>query len=192
MAVKILAFAASNREGSYNRQLLPILVNSARAAGAEVHVADLREYVLPVYDANLEANEGLPVAAQKLQQLMAAHQGLLVVTPEYNGSIPPLLKNTLDWMSRPDSTKQSGLRHFKGKAAALSTASPGALGGARSLLISRQLLSQLGFLVIPQALALAHADQAFGPDGRIKEAWQQASAESVGAALAALLGKLQP
>ena len=191
MTIRILAFAASTREGSYNRQLLPVVVAGARQAGAEVTTVDLRDYRLPVYDGDLEAAAGLPAAAAQLQLLIGGHQGLLVVTPEYNASYPPLLKNTLDWVSRPDASGAPGLRHIRGKVAAIAAASPGHLGGIRSLLMTRQFLGHLGFIVLPRQFALTHAGEAFDDKGAMKDPDNRAAAEAVGAELAGFLGRLR-
>ena len=98
-APRLLAFAGSLRQGSYNRRLIHVLADGARAAGAEVTLIELRDYALPLYDGDIES-EGMPQAVRALQALMARHDGLLISTPEYNGSMPALVKNTLDWISR--------------------------------------------------------------------------------------------
>ncbi|MDF3029489.1 MAG: hypothetical protein K0R03_47 [Moraxellaceae bacterium] len=190
MPARILAFAASTRAASWNRKLLPILVAGARDAGADVTVVDLLDYPMPIYSGDDEDAGGMPAAAVELLELLARHDALLVVTPEYNGFFPPLLKNTLDWMSRPDPSGQSGLRHFSGKAAAISSASPGGFGGVRSLLATRQYLSILGLTVIPEQVTIARAASAFTVEGRLADAKQHAAAHDVGARLARLAARL--
>ncbi|MEW6254242.1 MAG: NAD(P)H-dependent oxidoreductase, partial [Planctomycetota bacterium] len=97
---KILAFAGSLRRDSWNRKLIQVAAEAARVAGAEVTLIDLADYPLPLMDEDLEARDGLPTNAQRLKALFKAHDALLIASPEYNSSLPPLLKNTLDWVSR--------------------------------------------------------------------------------------------
>ena len=190
MPVKLMAFAASTRQESYNRRLLPLLVEAARAAGAEVDVVDLAHYPLPLYHGDDEAALGMPGNAAALLDILAGVQGLLVVTPEYNGFFPPLLKNTLDWMSRPDRSGQPGLRHFKGKVAAIASASPGPAGGLRSLLSTRQYLSNLGLLVIPEQIGIGSAATAFEENGKLKDNRQSATVSAIAQRLVEVTGKL--
>ncbi|QDU31499.1 FMN-dependent NADPH-azoreductase [Anatilimnocola aggregata] len=186
---KILAFAGSTRRDSFNRKLLTTAVAGAREAGAEVTVVELSDYELPLFNQDLEAEQGLPAAALKLKELFVAHQGLLIASPEYNSSFTPLLKNTLDWVSR-SSPGETGLVAFQGKAAALVSASPGALGGLRGLVHLRSLLGNINVLVIPTQVAVSKAMDAFADDGSLKDARQAASVKQVGAQLAELLKKL--
>jgi NAD(P)H-dependent FMN reductase len=157
---KILAFAGSLRRDSWNRKLIHSAVDAARAAGAEVTLIDLADYPLPLMDEDLEARDGLPANAQRLKALFKAHDALLIASPEYNSSVPPLLKNTLDWVSR-EWQGESGLVPYQGKVAAILAASPGAFGGMRMLPHLRQVLNTLGVLVLPGQFSLAHADKAF-------------------------------
>ncbi|WP_432719372.1 NAD(P)H-dependent oxidoreductase [Jeongeupia wiesaeckerbachi] len=191
MTIRLLAFSASTRIASFNRKLIAVGAQAARDAGAEVTLIDLLDYELPLYNGDLEARDGLPDAAARLQQQFAVHHGLLLATPEYNGMFPPLLKNTLDWVSRADASGQSGLRFLEGKVAGLLSASPGALGGLRSLIASRQYLSNLGFLVIPQQQAVGAANQAFDEGGALIEARAQAGVEKVAHALVQLARQTQ-
>ena len=187
--VKILAFAGSVRQASFNKKLLSIAVAGARAAGALVTLIDLREFPLPLMDEDLEAKEGLPAHARKLKDLFLAHQGLLLACPEYNSSITPLLKNAIDWVSRPV-PGEAPLGCFAGKAAALCAASPGALGGLRSLVTVRAILGNIKVTVLPDQVTIRQAHEAFSPDGALKDPKQQASAAALGAELARVLGKL--
>lgn len=157
---KILAFAGSLRRDSWNRKLIQVAAEATRAAGAEVTLIDLADYPLPLMDEDLEARDGLPANAQRLKALFKAHDALLIASPEYNSSLPPLLKNTLDWVSR-EWQGESGLVPYAGKVAALLAASPGAFGGMRMLPHLRQILNALGVLVLPGQFSLAQADQAF-------------------------------
>lgn len=190
MTTKLMAFCASTRKDSFNRKLFSLVVTGARHAGAEVTVVDLKDYPMPIYNGDDEEISGMPESAVKLLDILAAHQGLLVVTPEYNGFFPPLLKNTLDWMSRPDPSGQSGLRHFQGKVAAMASASPSGFGGVRSLLATRQYLTILGLTVIPDQVTISQAHKAFNENGELQDAKLQASALALGARLTAVTGKL--
>ncbi len=186
---KILAFAGSTRAESYNKKLVQIAIAGARAAGAEVTYLDLRDLPMPLFDEDVEATEGLPVNARKLKYLMLAHHGLLLSCPEYNSSITAVLKNAIDWASRP-SPGEASLACFAGKAAGLMSASPGALGGLRGLVHVRAILGNIQVLVIPEQVAVPRAFEAFGPDGKLKDSKQQAAVERIGAKVAALVAKL--
>lgn len=164
MTQKIIAFAGSTRTGSFNRQALEYAIDGAREAGAEVTRIDLNDYSLPLYNGDLEASHGLPEAAVRLKTLFKSHQGLLIACPEYNGSITPLLKNTLDWISRPHG-EESGLVPYQGKWAGLVAASAGNLGGLRGLRHVREILTNLQAMVIPQQMALSQADKALNDPG---------------------------
>jgi len=157
---KILAFSGSIRRDAWNRKLIQSAVDATRAAGGDVTLIDLADYPLPLYNGDLEDKEGLPDNAQRLKALFKAHDALLISSPEYNSSIPPLLKNTLDWVSR-EWQGESGLVPYQNKVAAILSASPGALGGMRMLPHLRQILNTLGVLVLPGQFALPHADHAF-------------------------------
>jgi chromate reductase, NAD(P)H dehydrogenase (quinone) len=187
---KILAFAGSLRTESYNKKLIKIAVAAARSAGAEVTLIDLRDHPLPIYDGDLEAREGLPAQAKTLKELLRAHDGLMLSCPEYNSSITGVLKNTIDWVSRPVAG-QPELVEFKDKVAVLMSASPGALGGLRGLVHVRAILGNIGVLVLPDQLAIAKAHEAFNDDGSLKNAKQQAGIEGLGRKLAETIAKLR-
>lgn len=178
----ILVFAGSARRESLNKKLARTAADSARATGAEVTLLDLRDYPIPLYDGDLEAESGVPENARALRRLMATHHGLIVVSPEYNGFITPLLKNTLDWISRPDGA-EDGLTLYRDKVALVLSASPGALGGLRSLQLIRQLLGNLGVTVLPDQLAVGRAQQAFNPDGTLTDPAQMAKLNAMTARL---------
>ncbi len=161
--LRILAFAGSARRASLNRKLLAVAVAEVRAAGAEVTLLDLNDHVLPLYHGDLEEAEGLPTAAAALIALIQVHQGLLIASPEYNGMITPLLKNTLDWCTRGADNP------FPGKVAAVVSASPGAFGGVRSHQLTQQLLLKLGCHMVPNVTTLAHADKAFDAEGKLTD-----------------------
>lgn len=174
-SVKLLAFAGSGRRDSLNRKLLQLAVASARAQGAEVTVFELKADTLPLYDGDLE-DAGMPPRVIELKRLFAAHDGLLIASPEYNMFFTPLLKNTLDWLSRP---APAGVPDpFADKTAALVATSSGGFGGLRALPFVRLLLSKLGVLVAPVDLAVGHGETAIGTD-RLKDPQQQAALERV-------------
>lgn len=162
--IKILAFAGSTRRDSLNRQLIEVAATFARQTGAEATLLDLNDYPLPLYNGDLEAREGVPEAALRLKAVFRSHDALMIASPEYNSSLPPLLKNTLDWVSR-EWQGESGLLPYQHKLAAIMAASPGALGGMRMLPHLRQILNTLGVMVLPGQFSLAHADQAFDETG---------------------------
>lgn len=180
--VKLLAFAGSGRRESLNRRLLAAAVASAREQGAEVTVLDLRADTLPLYDGDLEA-AGLPPKVIELKRLFAAHDGLLIASPEYNMFCTPLMKNTIDWLSRP---APAGVPEpLAGKTAALLGTSPGAFGGLRALPFLRLLLAKLGVLVAPADLAVGNGAQAIG-EGRLNDPKQQQALDQVVSGLIAL------
>jgi chromate reductase len=160
---KILAFSGSIRRDAWNRKLIQVAVDATRAAGGDVTLIDLADYPLPLYNGDLEDREGLPGNALRLKALFKDHDALLISSPEYNSSIPPLLKNTLDWISR-EWQGESGLVPYQNKVAAILAATPGTFGGMRMLPHLRQILNTLGVLVLPGQFSLAHADQAFDPE----------------------------
>ena len=189
MPPRILAFAGSLRKESYNKKLVKIAANAAQSAGAKVTLIDLRDYPLPIYDGDIEAASGIPENGLALKKLFIEHDGLLLACPEYNSSITAVLKNTLDWVSRPQAGEPS-LAAFTGKTAVLMSASPGALGGLRGLVHVRSILGNINVLVLPQQLAISKAHEAFNDDGTLKDAKQQAGIENLGKSLADILKKL--
>ncbi|MGH7198555.1 MAG: NADPH-dependent FMN reductase [Candidatus Omnitrophota bacterium] len=188
---KILAFAGSTRTGSFNKKLVKIAVEGARAAGAEVTHIDLRDYPLPVYDGDLEEREGIPESGKRLKALFMAHQGLLISAPEYNSGISGVLKNAIDWVSR-ELPGEAPLACFDKKVAALMSASPGVLGGLRGLVHVRLILGNIRVLVLPQQIAVPRAHEAFQPDGSLKDAKQHAAIQKLGSDLTDILTKLYP
>ncbi len=187
---KILAFAGSTRTESFNKRLIRIGVAGARAAGADVTLIDLREFPLPLFDGDLESSDGLPANGRRLKDLFLAHDGLLMSCPEYNSSITGVWKNTIDWVSRP-CPGEAPLACFDGKVACIMSASPGALGGLRGLVHVRAILQNIRVLVLPDQIAISKANEAFNPDGSLKDPKQQATAERLGARLAEVISKLR-
>jgi NAD(P)H-dependent FMN reductase len=190
MVTKFLAFAGSTREASFNKKLVRIAVAGARTTGAEVTLLDLRNLSLPLYDGDLEAQDGLPENARQLKDVVLAHQGLLIAAPEYNSSITGVLKNAIDWASRPV-PNEAPLACFTGKAAALMSASPGALGGLRGLVTLRSILGNINMLLLPDQVSIPLAHEAFSEDGSLKDAKKQAQVEGLGRKLVELLAKVQ-
>jgi len=168
MSTKILAFAGSTRAGSFNKKLCTAASAALREAGSEVTQIDLRDYPMPLYDGDAEAAEGLPANARKLKELFLAHRALLLACPEYNSGPSAVLKNAIDWVSRPVPGEPS-LAGFTGKVAWLVSASTGVLGGLRGLVIVRSILSNIGVLVLPEQVTVPQAASAFAENGALKE-----------------------
>lgn len=165
---KLIFLAGSARKDSYNKKLAKAAAKKAEELGAQVTYIDLADYPMPIVCEDLEAEKGLPENAKKLKKLFAEHDGFAISCPEYNSRITPLLKNTLDWMSRPG---DDGSNCFEGKVSAIMAASPGALGGMRMLPELRLYLSNIamhGTFVIPKQFSLSNADDAFDDDGTLK------------------------
>ena len=186
--VRVLVIPGSARTGSYNRRLAAVAAGLLEANGATATTMDLRALALPLYDGDLEAAEGVPAGATTLLEAITAHDALLVVSPEYNAFPPPLLVNAFDWVSRLAESKAA----LAGKPVALLSASPGALGGIRSLMALRQFLAlNLGLLVLPQQFGLSLAAKAFTPEGALADAKQQQSVRGVVDALVHTAGALR-
>lgn len=166
MSVRLLAFAASLRAPSLNRRLLEVAAGMARSAGAEVDVAHFSEFEVPSFNQDVMNERGLPPGAEMLRQRLAAVDGLLLASPEYNYSMPGVLKNLIDWVSR----YRPG--PFRGKSALLLSTATGAVGGARGLWQLRIPLEGLGVFVYPSMFSLPSGGQAFSPDGALVEASQ--------------------
>ena len=158
---RIIAFSGSIRKGSHNAKLAKLVVKRAKAAGADAEYIDLGAYPMPVFDADLET-EHHPKCAQDLAKRFAAADGVFVATPEYNGSVTPLLKNTIDWISR-----EKQFPAFKKPVFAVGSASPGHMGavGARGHL--RDILAHLGALIVPMNFGVGQAETAMDEEGEL-------------------------
>lgn len=164
--IKLLAFAGSLRKDSYNKQLVKLAAEKAKEQGVDVTFIDLKEYSLPIFDEDLE-KEMVPENLPALRELFKNADGLLIASPEYNGSFSSVLKNTLDWLSRP--AKDDSYTPAYGQyTVGLMAASPGGLGGIRGLSHIRELMSNLGSVVAPSQIALGAAYEAFDENGQLK------------------------
>ena len=163
---KILAFSGSARKDSFNQRLVENAAAAATAAGAEVTIINLGDFPMPLMDQDLERDHGEPEHATRLKKLFIEHDGFLIASPEYNSSISPLLKNALDWVSRQVDDEPAAVA-YKGKTAALFSASPGRLGGIRGLVHVRSILNTLGTLVLAEQGSVSSAFSAFDEDGKL-------------------------
>jgi chromate reductase, NAD(P)H dehydrogenase (quinone) len=172
--MRLLFFAGSTREGSYNKKLAKLAQHIATANGIEGVFVDLKDYPMPLYNGDLEAEQGPPQKAQAFKALLTEYPGVFIASPEYNSSVAPLLKNTIDWVTRVRAKGETGLEVYKTRVFAISGASPGYYGAMRSLLTLRQILEVgVGATVIPQQLALPRANDAFEEGGSLKDKAQQ-------------------
>ena len=181
---KILIIPGSLRTGSHNARLAALVAKELALAEADVTRISLGDYPLPLYDDDLETRSGLPPNAIQLKRMLSVHQGVFIVTPEYNASVPPLVKNTIDWISRVRERGEAPLAVFKRRAFALGSASPGGFGGMRSLLALRQVLEiGCGALVLPEQIAVPRADAAFDDMDNLKDEHLTASLKTAVRAL---------
>jgi chromate reductase, NAD(P)H dehydrogenase (quinone) len=169
MNPRILVFAGSNRTGSVNGKLAAAGAVALAKAGAEVTHVSLADYDMPIFDEDLEKADGIPSNAIRLGKMIAEHDGLMIVSPEYNASVSPLLKNTIDWVSRISKIDGRAVKPFQGKIAALCSVSPGALGGIRGLYHLRAIAMNVGMTIITEQCAVPNASQAFNEDGSLAQ-----------------------
>ena len=189
MKPKILAFAGSTRTDSFNKKLVKVAAAGASEVGADVTVIDLRDFPMPLYDEDLERQEGLPANAQKLKDLMLVHHGFLISSPEYNSSISGVLKNMIDWTSRSrDGEPPSAC--YQDKIVGLMSASPGALGGLRGLVHVRAILENMGMIALPNQVAVSKAHEAFDEQGNLNDKKQEQKVKSIGSKLVQTASKL--
>jgi len=188
---KIVAFAGSLRTESYNKKLIAIAAEAARAAGAEVTLVDLRDLALPLFDQDIEDATGLPDGAKKFKALLRESDGFLIASPEYNSSVTAALKNAIDWASRGETDDEPPLVAFRGKAAALMAASPGALGGLRGLVTVRSILGNIGVLVHTDQVCIPAAYEAFDDAGKLKDERKTGQVAALARGLVELARKLK-
>ena len=167
-ALKILVIPGSLRTGSLNAKLAAVAAHQFAQSGVEVTRLSLADFPLPIYDGDLQTKSGVPKHAVDLKRMIGTHHGVLIVTPEYNSSVPALLKNAVDWVSRVHDAHESRGEVFRGRAFAVAGASHSRLGGSRALAALRLILSACHALVIPNQLALAFADEAYDDRDRLK------------------------
>jgi chromate reductase, NAD(P)H dehydrogenase (quinone) len=167
-ALKILVIPGSLRTGSHNVKLAAAAAYEFAQSGADVTRISLSDFPLPIYDGDLQAKTGLPRNAINLKRMIGAHHGVLIVTPEYNSSVPPLVKNTIDWITRVQDQNETRGQVFREKPFAIAAASESRLGGSRALAALRLILTACQATVIPSQLALSFADQAYNDMDRLK------------------------
>jgi chromate reductase len=167
-ALKILVIPGSLRTGSLNARLAAAAAYEFAQADAEVTRISLGDFTLPIYDGDLQSKSGVPKNAINLKRMIGAHHGVLIVTPEYNSSVPPLIKNTIDWVTRVQDASEARGQVFRETPFAIAAASGGRLGGTRALAALRLILSACHATVIPNQLALSFADQAYDDMDRLK------------------------
>src|SRR3954447_18147100 len=183
-AVKILVIPGSLRSASLNAKLAAVVAHELALAGVEVTRLSLSDFPLPIYDGDLQAKSGVPKHAVNLKRMIGAHHGVLIVTPEYNSSVPPLVKNAIDWVSRVQDANEKRGEVFGQRVFALAAASESRLGGTRALAALRLILSACHATVIPNQLALSFAGHAYDDMDRLKH---PADVESLGALVQQLI-----
>jgi chromate reductase len=183
-ALKILVIPGSLRSGSHNARLAAAASYQFAQAGAEVTRISLSDFPLPIYDGDLQSKSGVPKHAINLKRMMSAHHGVLIVTPEYNSSVPPLVKNAIDWVSRVQDVHETRYQVFRGRPFAIAAASESRLGGTRCLAALRLILSACQATVIPNQLALSFAGEAYDDMDRLKH---PADIEALGALVRQLI-----
>lgn len=170
---ELLFLSGSIRDGSINTKLARQAFMMAQSLGASARYVDLRDFPMDLYDGDVEADTGMPGSAQELKALFVACRGFFIASPEYNSALSPLLKNVLDWISRPHEKEEPALRAFQGKVAALAAASPGALGGLRGLVGVRSILGNVGVYVLPGQVTIPGAYEAFDAEDKLKDSVQE-------------------
>ncbi len=162
--MKLFMFAASLRQASINKKLIRVIADKARQLGHEVDLAEFSEFELPLYNGDTQDNNGIPAAATAFVKRMQQADGTLIASPEYNFSIPGILKNLIDWVSRISPMPWQDQRIL------LCSASPALVGGNRGLWATRMPLEACGALVYPDMFSLAAAYDAFMENGQLKDA----------------------
>src|SRR3954453_21341372 len=167
-AVKILVIPGSLRSGSLNAKLAAVAAHALAQEGAEITRISLSDFPLPIYDGDLQAKSGVPKHAVNLKRMVGSHHGVLIVTPEYNSSVPALVKNTIDWISRVQDPHETRGQVFRERVFAIASASGGRLGGTRARAALRLILTACHASVVPNQLALSFADQAYDEMDHLK------------------------
>jgi NAD(P)H-dependent FMN reductase len=167
-ALKILVIPGSLRTGSLNARLAAVIAHELASSGTEVTRISLSDFPLPIFDGDLQAKSGVPKHAVNLKRMMSAHHGILIVTPEYNSSVPALVKNTIDWISRVQDPHETRGQVFRERVFAIASASGNRLGGTRALAALRLILTACHASVVPNQLALSFADQAYDEMDHLK------------------------
>ena len=183
-ALKILVIPGSLRTGSLNARLAAAAAYQFAQTGVEVTRVSLADFPLPIYDGDLQTKSGVPKNAINLKRMIGAHHGVLIVTPEYNSSVPPLVKNTIDWVSRVQDAHEVRGQVFRERPVGIAAASEGRLGGTRSLAALRLILTACRALVVPNQLALSFASEAYNDMDRLKH---PADVEALGALVRQLI-----
>lgn len=178
-SLKILAFSGSQRNSSFNRLLVENAARGAANAGASITFVNWADYAMPLYDPDIESH-GLPEAVLRFKAVLTAHQGFLISSPEYNGSLTPLLKNAIDWATRPIPGEKP-MSCFKNKIVGLMSTSPGVFGGVVGLAQLRAILTRLGCVVVPEQYPVGESAKIFDDEGNLRDPKQRAIAESIGA-----------
>ena len=179
-APRILVIPGSLRTGSHNARLAALAAKELVLADAEVTQISLQDYPLPLFDADTMTADGLPPRALQLQRMMAAHQGVFITSPEYTASVTPLVKNTIDWISRARVRGEANYTTFKDRVFAIGAASSGGGGGTRSLMALRHILELgCGALVIPEQISVANAADAFDDMDNLKDERAAAALKSL-------------
>ena len=188
-APKILVMAGSLRVGSSNARLAALAAKEFALAEADVTRISFADYPLPLFDADLMADTGLPRQAIALKDMVGVHHGVFIASPEYSASIPPLIKNAIDWMSRPRDRGEPNYAVFKGRVFALGSASPGSAGGLRGLMALRQSLELgCGAMVLPEQITIGRAQGAFDENDNLKDETQAATLKALARRLVEVAG----
>ena len=191
--MRILAFSGSTRSGSFNQQLVSIAASAAKEAGAQTNLISLRDFPMPLYDADLEANEGMPAAAHEFRELLKGADGILIASPEYNGGLSAVLKNAIDWSTRPDpaSNDDPPLVAWRGKVVGIMAGGPGRLGGIRGLSHLRTILSGIGSLVLPDQIAVPGIQDLLSEDVALSDERLHASVVALGVEVASIAASVR-
>ena len=188
--IKILAFSGSGRKDSYNKKVVQVAAQGAIESGAEVMIVDLAEFDMPIFNEDLESEQGMHPGGQKFKKFLMQHDGFLISSPEHNSSYSALLKNSIDWASR-QVEGEAPMQAYKGKVAGIMGASPGALGGLRGLVNLRMLLENIGVMVLPGQKAVVKVHTLLDDNGQLSDEKTQIALKNIGKELVNTLSKLK-